>query len=258
MVITLTACSSPIYNESLESIEKSKDSSGILIGETSDIIIITEESPAVKTNFTSEPLVTITVEPTKIETPIVSTRTMPIAAPTVVVTIKPKEGIKEPTLAPTLKPTQAPTSKATEKQTPLVTAKLTIIPTPEPTPKPIAGEGYMDEMTSASSSYINSVLSAINSKRKTNGLDNAVLDSSISSSCKNHAKSMATKGQAFHSSNIVGCEGVSKNHYSMPAGTLGSAMVVHVGQLVTSDTNKVGVGIIYYGNYIYVCIRGVG
>lgn len=124
--------------------------------------------------------------------------------------------------------------------------------------KMVESGGYMEEITPASSSYINSVLSAINSKRWANGLDYAILDSSLSSLCKNHAKSMATKGQSFYSSNVVGVEGVSKNHYSMPASTLGSAMIAHIGQLATSDTNKIGIGVIYYGDYMYVCIRGVG
>lgn len=90
-----------------------------------------------------------------------------------------------------------------------------------------------------------------------NGLNNATLDSSLSSSCKNHAKNMATKGQSFHSSNVVGCEGVSRNHYSMPAGTLGAAMVAHVGQLASVDVTRIGIGVVYYGDYLFVVIRGI-
>lgn len=180
--------------------------------------------------------------------------------------------IVSPTPTPTQTATPPPTStaipteksspEATPRSTPIVTVKPTekptSAPTNEPTPKPIAGEGYMDEMTSASEDYINNVRFAINKKRQANGLENAILDSSLSSSCETHAESMASSGNAYHSSNIVGCEGVSKNHYSMPASTLGFAMVAHVGQLATEDTNKIGIGIIYYGDYMYVCIRGVG
>ncbi len=181
-----------------------------------------------------------------------------------VITMNTLESTIEPTSKPTAtsRSTQAPIPKATAVPTPVTTAEPTEKPTPEPTPditpKPIAGEGYMDEMTSASSSYINSVLSAINSKRKANGLNDASLDSSLSVSCSCHAQNMANSGNAYHSSNVVGCEGVSKNHYSMPSGTLGAAMVAHVGQLATADTNKIGIGIVYYGDYMYVCIRGVG
>ncbi len=34
-------------------------------------------------------------------------------------------------------------------------------------------------------------------------------------------------------------------------------MVAHVGRHATSNTSKIGIGIVYYGDYMYVCIRGV-
>lgn len=248
LLITFTACSSPITDVGFEINTKPEEFPVSSIVEATDARIITVNSSTFMPEVTIKTTAVITEKPTQVATPVVT--------PTISPTAKPKEKpTKEPTPIPTEESTQAPIPKVTAKPAPVITAKLTEKPTPTPTP--VAGEGYMDEMTSASSSYINSVLSAINSKRKANGLDNAILDSSLSSSCKNHAKSMANKGQSFHSSDVVGCEGVSRNHYSMPAGTLGSAMVAHVGQLATSDTNKIGIGIIYYGNYMYVCIRGV-
>ena len=99
-------------------------------------------------------------------------------------------------------------------------------------------------------------MTAINTKRKENGVDNAILDNSFSSDCKAHAIDMAKSGDCYHSNNPGGCEGVSRNYMIIPANSLGSAMVVHVSQLTSSEIAKIGIGVIYYGDYVFVCIRG--
>lgn len=200
-------------------------------------IIIQSPSPT--------PTLTPTIEPT--EKPTIKPIQKPTAKPT-------KKPVIKSTHRPTSQPTAKPTLSSEPNKTP--TPKPTSAPTPQPTKKPVAGVDYMENITPASSTFINKVVAAINAERKKSGVDPVKLSSSFSSDCKSHAIAMAKAGKAYHSSNPGGCESVGMHNKVIPAGTIGSSAVSHVQQLKWEETTRIGIGIVYYGNYIFVVIRG--
>ena len=108
-----------------------------------------------------------------------------------------------------------------------------------------------------SSSFIDAAMAKINSIRQENGVEPAVLVSSISSDCRAHAIEMAEAGSPFHDSNPGGCEAVGRVSDAMPGSTVGSTAVTHVSQLATSDVTKIGIGAVYCKGYLYFVVRGL-
>lgn len=204
-------------------------------------IIIQSPSPTPTLTPTIEPTEKPTIKPTK--KPVIKSTHRPTSKPAI-----------KPTTKPTIKPTEKPTLSPEPIKTP--TPVPTSQPTPKPTQKPIVGVDYMENITPASSTFIKKVVAAINAERKKAGVDPVKLSSSFSADSKSHAIAMAKTGKAYHSSNPGGCESVGMHNKVIPAGTIGSSAVSHVQQLKWEETTRIGIGIVYYGNYVFVVIRG--
>ncbi len=156
----------------------------------------------------------------------------------------------EPTQKPTEKPTAAPTAKPINQPTP----GPTVMPTPTPTVQPT--EEPEMEITAVSSSYINAAMAEINRLREENGIEPAVYSSSMSSSCQSHAVSMAESGTAFHASGGYVFEAVGRASRYMSGTTMGGAAANHVVQLQSEEVTKIGIGAVYYGDYVFYVVRG--
>jgi len=190
-------------------------------------------TPTPGLNSTSKPSPTVTT----IET------TEPMETPTPLITAEPKQ-------KPTEKPTVAPTEKPTNPPTP----GPTVMPTPTPTVQPT--EEPEIEITAVSSSYINAAMAEINRLREDNGVAPAVYSSSMSSSCQSHAVSMAESGTAFHASGGYVFEAVGRASRYMTGTTMGGAAANHVVQLQSSEVTQIGIGAVYYGEYVFYVVRG--
>ncbi|GEM_PF-5119635 len=156
----------------------------------------------------------------------------------------------EPTQKPTEKPTVAQTEKPTNPQTP----EPTVMPTPTPTVQPT--EEPEIEITAVSSSYINAAMAEINRLRGEDGIEPAVFSSSMSSSCQSHAVSMAERGTAFHASGGYVFEAVGRASRYMSGTTMGGAAANHVVQLQSAEVTQIGIGAVYYGDYVFYVVRG--
>ena len=187
----------------------------------------------------TEPLSTQEPSPTKMSVEI----TEPTEAPTTLVT-------DEPTLKPTEKPAPGPTTKPTSKPT----SEPTPEPTVEPTPKPTTESEI--ETTPVSSSYINAAMAEINRLREANGVPSAVYSSSISSSCQSHAAEMAESGSPFHASGGYSFEAVGRASRYMSGTTMGGTAANHVVQMQSEEVTQIGIGAVYYGDYVFYVVRG--
>lgn len=195
---------------------------------------------------TEKPLVTL---PVKTEKPQASQTPKPTVMSTAVPTTKPEEQVtEEPTPTPTVKPTTVPT----ESPTPIIT------PAPQPTAQPIPEptQDNQNEIIPVSSAFINAAMAEINRQREVDGIDPATFSSSISASCKSHAIAMAESGSIFHASGIYMFEAVGRASKVMPGATMGSAAVAHVTQLKSDAVTQIGIGAVYYGDYVFYVIRG--
>ncbi len=171
-----------------------------------------------------------------------------------VTTMETTEPTEKPTAAPTAKPTEKPTAAPTAKPTNPPTPEPTVMPTPTPTVRPT--EEPEVEITAVSSSYINAAMAEINRLREENGVAPAVYDSSMSSSCQSHAVSMAESGSAFHASGGYVFEAVGRASRYMSGTTMGGAAANHVVQLQSEEVTKIGIGAVYYGDYVFYVVRG--
>ena len=107
-----------------------------------------------------------------------------------------------------------------------------------------------------SSSYINAAMAEINRLREENGAAPAVYNSSMSSSCQSHAVSMAESGTAFHASGEYVFEAVGRASGYMSGTTMGGAAANHVVQLQSAEVTQIGIGAVYYGDYVFYVVRG--
>jgi uncharacterized protein YkwD len=107
-----------------------------------------------------------------------------------------------------------------------------------------------------SSAFINAAMAEINRQRVADGVAPATFSSSISSSCKSHAIAMAESGSVFHASGTYMYEAVGRASKHMPGATMGSSAVAHVVQLKSDAVTQIGIGAVYYGNYLYYVVRG--
>lgn len=236
------------YNKSISNLEIN-ESSTPEIKQEETIISSLDNTPTP----TSSPI--STPKAIAVQSPSPTPTLTPTIEPTEKPTIKPtKKPAIKPTTKLTIKPTEKPTLTPEPNKTP--TPKPTSAPTPKPTKKPVAGVDYMENITPASSTFINKVVAAINAERKKAGVDPVKLSSSYSADCKSHAIAMAKAGKAYHSSNPGGCESVGMHNKVIPASTIGSSAVSHVQQLKWEEITRIGIGIVYYGNYVFVVIRG--
>lgn len=158
---------------------------------------------------------------------------------------------EEPTPIPTTKPTAKPTEVPTPP-TPIIT------PTPQPTAQPTAEPtpDNQNDVIPVSSAFIKAAIAQINRQREADGIASATYSGSISSSCKSHAIAMAESGEVFHASGTYMFEVVARVNKVMPGATMGSAAVAHVTQLKSEEVTKIGIGAVYYGNYLYYVVRG--
>ena len=189
----------------------------------------------------------------------------PTVIPTVMPSVKPEEQ-ETNELAPTqtVKPIAEPTKAATPITTPSPTAEVTstpppiITPTPKPTtdPTPEPTQDNKSEITPVSSAFINAAMAEMNRQRAADGVAPAILSSSISASCKKHAIDMAESGEVFHASGIYMFEAVGRASKHMPGATMGSSSVAHVVQLKSEEVTQIGIGAVYYGDYLYYVVRG--
>lgn len=197
------------------------------------------------------------VEPTQKPTP------EPIETPEPILTEQPTETTKpietaKPKQIPSLQPMTQPTAKPTEKPTPIPTAK----PTPQPTPEPTVESTLTPtpepevEIIPVSSSYINAAMAEINRLREAKGVAPATYSGSISSSCQSHAVKMAESCSPFHASGIYMFEAVGRASRHMSGGTMGGSAANHVVQLQSEEVTKIGIGAVYYGDYVFYVVRG--
>lgn len=198
-----------------------------------------------------------TIEPTKQPTPEPMGTPEPTSTEQVTETVKPTETAKpkqtpspQPTMQPTAKPTEKPTSTPTAKPTPQPTHEPIVEPTPTPTPEPEV------EIIPVSSSYINTAMAEINRLREENGVSTATYSGSISSSCQSHAVKMAESGSPFHASGVYMFEAVGRASRHMFGGTMGGSAANHVVQLQSEEVTKIGIGAVYYGDYVFYVVRG--
>ena len=212
--------------------------------------ILTQETaePVQTVNPTNEPIEPtqkLTLKPTETPEPTSTEKPTETAKPTE--TVKPKQSSSpQPTTQPTAKPTEIPTPVPTAKPTP----EPTVEPTPTPTPEPEV------EIVSVSSSYINAAMAEINRLRKENGVPPATYSGSISSSCQSHAEKMAESGSPFHASGTYMFEAVGRASRHMSGGTMGGSAANHVVQLQSEEVTKIGIGAVYYGDYVFYVVRG--
>ncbi len=174
-------------------------------------------------------------------------------SPTLIV-IGTTEPTEKPTAAPTAKPMEKPTASPTSKPTNQPTPGPTVMPTPTPTVQPT--EEPEIEITAVSSSYINAAMAEINRLREDNGVAPAVYNSSMSSSCQSHAESMAESGTTFHASGGYVFEAVGRASRYMSGTTMGGAAANHVVQLQSAEVTQIGIGAVYYGDYVFYVVRG--
>ena len=99
-------------------------------------------------------------------------------------------------------------------------------------------------------------MAEINRLREENGVAPAVYNSSMSSSCQSHAVSMAESGTAFHASGGYVFEAVGRASRYMTGTTMGGAAANHVVQLQSEEVTKIGIGAVYYGDYLFYVVRG--
>jgi len=185
------------------------------------------------TNEPIEPTQKLTLKPTETPEPTSTEKPTETAKPTE--TVKPKQtSSPQPTTQPTVKPTEIPTPD----------------PTAKPTPEPEV------EIVSVSSSYINAAMAEINRLRKENGVPPATYSGSISSSCQSHAEKMAESGSPFHASGTYMFEAVGRASRHMSGGTMGGSAANHVVQLQSEEVTKIGIGAVYYGDYVFYVVRG--
>ena len=227
-IFIFSACQSDI-----PSVEANQPELG-LVQET-EILELLEQKP------TSTPEPTIAQEPSSTLAIIETTEPTDTLTPMI---------MEEPTQKPTEIPTVSPTAKPTSKPTTEITPKPTTEPTVQPTEEPKV------EITSVSSSYINAAMAEINRLREENGAAPAVYNSSMSSSCQSHAVSMAESGTAFHASGGYVFEAVGRASSYMSGTTMGGAAANHVVQLQSSEVTQIGIGSVYYGDYVFYVVRG--
>ena len=177
----------------------------------------------------------------------------PTAIPTVIPTVEPEEKVKEePTPIQTVKPTAEPTEAPKQKPT----VKPTVEPTPTPQPIAQPTPETQDEIIPVSSSFINAAMAEINRLREANGVAPAAFSGGISSSCKSHAIAMAESGEVYHASGIYMFEAVGRASKHMPGATMGGAAANHVVQLQSDEVTKIGIGAVYYGDYVFYVVSG--
>ena len=187
----------------------------------------------------TEPVLTQEPSPTVMSVEI----TEPIEAPTSLITTEPtQKPTEKPVATPTAKPTSQPTSEPTPE------------PTVEPTIQPIAEQEI--EIAQVSSSYINAAMAEINRLREANGVPPAAYSSSISSSCQSHAVEMAESGSPFHASGGYVFEAVGRASRYMSGTTMGGTAANHIVQLQSEEVTQIGIGAVYYGDYVFYVVRG--
>ncbi len=237
----LSACATPLIKESTVQNDDLKN-----------VIITIEqtEKPSVTPPAKLEKIqVTQTPKPTAIPsiTPASGPKKQVAEESTLIQTVKPTA---EPTEAPTQQPTAKPTVEPTLSPTLQPTAKPTSEPTPTPTPEPKV------VITPVSSSYINGAMAEINRLRAASGIASASYSESISSRCQNHAVKMAESGLPFHASGVYMFEAVGRASRHMPGGAMGGSAANHVVQLQSEDVTKIGIGAVYYSDYVFYVVRG--
>ena len=155
---------------------------------------------------------------------------------------------------PTVKPTEMPTTRPSVSPTEVPTATPSPTPTPQPTPEPTTEP--KNEITPVSSSFVHEAMAEINRLRKANGVSPATLSYSLSLDCQNHAELMAKSGSSFHANGMYVYEAVGKVSKYMPGEIMGGTAANHVVQLQSNNVTEIGIGAVFYGDYIFFVVRG--
>ena len=67
---------------------------------------------------------------------------------------------------------------------------------------------------------------------------------------------MAESGSVYHSSGSYMYEAVGRASSHMSGGTMGGSAANHVVQLQSAEVTSIGIGAVFYGDYVYYVVRG--